>query len=307
MPATPAIPAIRISADASSPPRATEHTDASGVRLRALASADEYRAAVALQLDTWGEESADIVPASLMQVAGHIGGLAVGAFSDDGVLLGFAFSLQGLRDGERVHWSHMLAVHRDARGAGIGRRIKEWQRDELARRGVKRLFWTFDPLQARNAHLNLNRLGVQVLEYVVNMYGSSASRLHHGMETDRLIVSWPTDGHTTGHSIAVAAEPLPILTPFPRPGDQRFDVGAATAVPAIALIEIPAELDDVATRSPSTAAVWRAATRQHFQWALSHQCAISGLRRDPVATRAFYVITSSMTGSTNAVQPQPSQ
>jgi predicted GNAT superfamily acetyltransferase len=304
----PATPTSRSSAEATNQPRANAHAAAEGVRLRSLASADEYRAAVALQIETWGEESADIVPASLMQVAAHIGGLAVGAFSDDDVLLGFAFSLQGLRAGERVHWSHMLAVHRDARGAGIGRRIKEWQRAELARRGVDRLFWTFDPLQARNAHLNLNRLGVQVLEYVVNMYGSSASRLHHGMETDRLIVSWPTGGHATEHSTAITAEPLPILTPFPRPGDQRLDVGAATTVPTIALIEIPAELDEVAARSPSTATVWRAATRRHFQWALSHRCAITGLRRDPVATRAFYVITSTaMTGSTNAAQPQPSQ
>ena len=201
----------------------------------------------------------------------------------------------------------MLAVTREARGAGIGRRIKEWQRAELARRGVGRLFWTFDPLQARNAHLNLNRLGVQVMEYVVNMYGSSASRLHHGLETDRLIVSWPTDGQTTAHSMPLTAEPLPILTPFPRPGDQRLDVGAATNVPAIALIEIPAELDELAARSPTAAAVWRAATRQHFQWALSHQYAITGLRRHPVATRAFYVITSTATSGTDAAQPKSSQ
>ena len=242
-----------------------------------------------------------------MQVAARIGGLAVGAFSADDVLLGFAFSLEGMHAGERVHWSHMLAVHRDARGAGIGRRIKEWQRAELARRGVGRLFWTFDPLQARNAHLNLNRLGVRVLEYAVNMYGSSASRLHHGMETDRLIVSWPTAAETAPErSNATTAEPLPVLTPFPRPGDQCLDLGAAIAVPAIALIEIPAELDEIAASSPVTAAVWRAATRRHLQWALSRGCAITGLRRDPVATRAFYVITST-TSSTSAAQPQPSQ
>lgn len=302
-----ATPAIRTSADHTIRPIANAHAAAGGVRLRMLASDDEYRAAVALQIETWGEESADIVPASLMQVAAHIGGLAVGAFSDDDVLLGFAFSLHGQRDGDPVHWSHMLAVHRDARGAGLGRRIKEWQRAELARRGVRRLFWTFDPLQARNAHLNLNRLGVQVMQYVVNMYGSSASRLHHGMETDRLIVSWPTVGETTEHSITTNAGPLPILTPFPRVGDERLDVGAATTVPKMALIEIPAELDEVAAQSPTAAAVWRAATRQHFQWALSHRCAITGLRRDPVATRAFYVITSTeATSSTKAAQPQSS-
>lgn len=303
-----AIPAIRTSPDTTSQTAANAHAPAGGIRLRSLTSADEYRAAVALQRETWGEESADIVPASLMQVAAHIGGLAIGAFSDDDVLLGFAFSLQGMRAGERVHWSHMLAVHRDARGAGIGRRIKEWQRAELARRGVDRLFWTFDPLQARNAHLNLNRLGVRVLEYVVNMYGSSASRLHHGMETDRLIVSWSTAGQAKEDAVAVTAEPLPILTPFPRPGDQRLDLEATTTIPMRALIEIPAELDEVAARSQATAAVWRAATRQHFQWALSHRCAITGLLRDPVATRAFYVITSTEgTSSSGAAQSQLSQ
>ena len=300
--------AIRTSVDTTIQPLANMHAEAGGVRIRELASADEYRAAVALQIETWGGESRDIVPSSLMQVAAHIGGLAIGAFSDDDVLLGFAFSLHGQRGGDPVHWSHMLAVHRDARGAGIGRRIKEWQRAELARRGVGRLFWTFDPLQARNAHLNLNRLGVQVLEYVVNMYGSTTSRLHHGMETDRLIVSWSTNGQPTQHSIAMIAVPLPILTPFPRLGDQRLDVEAATTGPPTALIEIPAELDEVAVRSPTAAEVWRAATRKHFQWALSHGYAITGLRRDPVATRAFYVITSTeVTSSTKAAQPQSSQ
>lgn len=303
-----ATPAIRTAADAAIQPLANTHAANSAVHLRALTSADDYRAAVALQRETWGDESADIVPASLMQVAAHIGGLAIGAFSDDDVLLGFAFSLHGLRAGERVHWSHMLAVHRDARGAGIGRRIKEWQRAELARRGVDRLFWTFDPLQARNAHLNLNRLGVCVLEYVVNMYGSSASRLHHGMETDRLIVSSPTAGHAPENRMSMSAEPLPVLTPFPRPGDQHLDAEVATTVPMVALIEIPAELDEVAARSQASAAMWRVATRRHFLWALSQRYAITGLRRDPVATRAFYVITSSeIAGSTNAAQPQSPQ
>jgi predicted GNAT superfamily acetyltransferase len=123
------------------------------------------------------------------------------------------------------------------------------------------------------------------------------------METDRLIVSWPTDGHATEHSTAITAEPLPILTPFPRPGDQRLDVGTATTVPTIALIEIPAELDEVAARSPSTATVWRAATRRHFQWAF-HE-AITGLRRDPVATRVHVQRYRQTSG--NAAQPQPSQ
>jgi len=274
------------------PGHSTE-SDAAPIRLRPLAAVEEYLACVALQIETWGEQSADIVPASVMQVASRIGGLAVGAFAEDGSLMGFVFGLTGLRDGELAHWSHMLAVQRDARGSGIGRRLKEYQRAELARRGIGQLYWTFDPLQARNAHLNLNRLGVRVLEYVVNMYGSSASPLHHGLATDRLIVWCSTAAPPVEPtSSSMPAGPLPILTPFPRPGDVLH---GETATAAAVLIEVPGDLEEVASRSPAAAAEWRAATRKHFQWALRHGFAVTGLRRDPVATRAFYVVAREST------------
>ena len=97
-----------------------------------------------------------------------------------------------MRDGKPIHWSHMLGVREDVRGMGVGRHLKEMQRAELARRGITRVLWTFDPLQARNAHLNFNRLGVRLIDYVENMYGITASPLHHGLATDRLVVMLPT-------------------------------------------------------------------------------------------------------------------
>jgi predicted GNAT superfamily acetyltransferase len=263
-----------------------------GVRLRLLTSHDDFVACVALQLETWGAESADIVPASLMQAATRVGGLAVGAIADDGTLVGFVFGLSGFRNGDTVHWSHMLAVHRAARCAGIGRRLKECQSAELACRGIASVFWTFDPLQVRNAHLNLNRLGVRVLEYVVDMYGASPSPLHYGLATDRLIVMRRTSD-ASGASGARAPRPdagtsiheTPILTPFPRPGDRLVDAESAAA-----LIEIPSNLDEEFSRSPGAPAEWRVATRTHFQWAMRQGLSITALLRDPMTGRAFYVV-----------------
>jgi predicted GNAT superfamily acetyltransferase len=258
------------------------------VTIRPLATVDEYVDCVAIQSETWGMEYDERVPPALLQVAAKIGGLVAGAFAQSGALDGFVFSLAGERDGERVHWSHMLAVRARARGAGIGRLLKEYQRAELARRGVTRLYWTFDPLQARNAHLNVNRLGVHVIDYVVDMYGTSRSPLHFGIPTDRFVVMWRTTDPSGPKPSALEGDHLPILTAFPHPGDSLLN-GEATRAPA-ALIEVPLDVQRVVEQSPSVAAVWRASTRQHFQWALSHGYAITELRRDPDRERAFYVI-----------------
>src|ERR1041385_2041149 len=106
-------------------------------------------------------------------------------------LVGFVFGMTGVERGRLVHWSDMLAVRPDLRDHGIGRRLKEFQRDTLLAMGVGLVYWTFDPLVARNAHLNFNRLGVRVSEYVIDMYGSDTdSALHRGLGTDRFIVAW---------------------------------------------------------------------------------------------------------------------
>ena len=257
------------------------------VIIRPLATTDEYVECVAIQSETWGAEYDERVPPALLQVAAKVGGLVIGAFAPDGALQGFVFSLAGEKDGERVHWSHMLAVRASARGAGIGRLLKEYQRAELARRGVTRLYWTFDPLQARNAHLNVNRLGVDVIDYVVDMYGTSRSPLHFGIPTDRLVVMWRTTD-SRRHAAPSDDSQLPILTGFPQPGDNVLNGDQVHATSA--LIEIPLDVQRVVDESPATAAAWRASSRQHFQWAIRHGFAVTALRRDAETRRAFYVI-----------------
>ena len=263
----------------------------SGITYRAFATHDDVVACVELQGEIWGS-AFDRVPASLIKVAAAIGGLAIGAFDADGTLVGFVFSLAGMRDGQPIHWSHMLGVREDVRGMGVGRHLKELQREEIARRGISRVLWTFDPLQARNAHLNFNRLGVRVIDYVENMYGITASPLHHGLGTDRLVVMMPTtlgngDDRPAWHENGT----VPIMTPFPRPGDITIDLDD-TPVPAV-LIEIPSDLQDIIARAPDVAGTWRQATRSSFLRAIKHRYDVVGLKRDLTTNRAFYELVVS--------------
>ena len=267
--------------------------DAHGITYRHFQTPEDGAACVRLQSEIWGR-SFDHVPASLLRVATIIGGLTIGAFDAQRDLVGFVFSLAGVRDGEPIHWSHMLGVREDVRGAGVGRHLKEMQRAELARRGISRVLWTFDPLQARNAHLNFNRLGVRLIDYVENMYGITASPLHHGLATDRLIVMLPTSpvaatpAATNGASGTNGA--VPILTPFPRAGDVTVDIDD-TSVSSL-LIEIPTDLQQLLASAPEVAGTWRTATRASFLRAMRRGYEVTGLRRDQATNRAFYTLTA---------------
>jgi predicted GNAT superfamily acetyltransferase len=264
----------------------------SGLTYRPLVSAEDATACVELQGEIWGS-AFDRVPASLLRVTTSIGGLAIGAFDASGALVGFVYSLTGLRNGRQIHWSHMLGVREDARGMGVGRHLKEMQRAELLRRGVSHVLWTFDPLQARNAHLNFNRLGVRLIDYVENMYGITASPLHHGLATDRLVVELPTAGAPTRPTVTGSNGSngsTPVLTPFPRAGD--ITIGPDEITAATLLIEIPADLQQVMTTTPGVAATWRMATRESFRAAIKHGYQVAGLRRDLTTNRAFYTLVA---------------
>jgi len=261
----------------------------SEITVRPISVRAECQACVALQHEIWGDE--DAAPASVLQVASHVGGIVAGAFAADGELLGFVFGLPALMDGTVAHWSHVLGVRESARNAGVGRLLKEYQRAELARRGIDRMYWTYDPLVAKNAHLNLNLLGARVVEYVRDMYGTTASPLHNGLATDRLIVVCDTGLRPSQRPkpIPRALERCPVLTMEPRPGDvpASMDEGAH---PHTLLLEIPADFQLLAAQTIDLAGRWHAATRAHFEWALRNGYTVTGLHRDPVTSRAFYVL-----------------
>ncbi|HEX7485744.1 MAG TPA: hypothetical protein VF332_06310 [Vicinamibacterales bacterium] len=160
------------------------------MELRTLTTADEFRRVFALEQEIWGYATTeDSVPVMMLLVSTKIGGLVTGAF-DQGRLVGFAYALPGIRNGKPFQWSHMLGVAPGYRNSGLGWRIKLEQRREVMASGLDLIAWTYDPLQAINAHLNFAKLGTIAREYHLDVYPESTSTLHEGTPTDRLIAEW---------------------------------------------------------------------------------------------------------------------
>jgi predicted GNAT superfamily acetyltransferase len=150
---------------------------------------DEMRACVMLQKEVWNFTDIELVPLRLFVVADKIGGQVIGAF-DGSQLVGFAFSIPGARSGHSYLHSHMLAVRETYRNTGLGRRLKLFQRDDAIQRGFDLIEWTFDPLEIKNAYLNIEKLGAIARRYNINQYGITSSPLQGGLPTDRLIAEW---------------------------------------------------------------------------------------------------------------------
>lgn len=159
-----------------------------GVEFRPCHSHEDFRACLAIQRATWNDPQMD-VPFALFVVESEAGGQLIGAF-EEGRMVGYVFALVALRDGRVYLHSHMTAVIASAQNRGIGRGLKLAQRKDALERGIDRVEWTFDPLEIRNAHFNLMSLGAVVRRYKPNCYGITASPLHGGLPTDRLVAEW---------------------------------------------------------------------------------------------------------------------
>lgn len=159
------------------------------IRIAPVAKLEDFERCVQVQFAVWGYSDGDLVPKRVFIVASKIGGQVIGAFDRD-LLIGFAMALPGYRGGQSYLHSHMLAVMPEYRNAGLGRRLKIAQRDDALARGLIRMEWTFDPLEIKNAHLNIVKLGAIVRRYLPDFYGPSTSPLQGGLPTDRLVAEW---------------------------------------------------------------------------------------------------------------------
>ena len=162
---------------------------ADSVVIRRCQGIEELRACVALQKEVWNFTDADLVPLRMFVVAEKIGGQVMGAFESQ-QMVGFALSLPGNRSGHTYLHSHMLAVRKDHRNSGLGRRLKLLQREDALARGIELIEWTFDPLEIKNAYLNIEKLGAIARRYNINQYGITSSPLQGGLPSDRLIAEW---------------------------------------------------------------------------------------------------------------------
>lgn len=209
--------------------------------IRPFTTWDDYRQCLYLQTETWGEDFGELVPAAILKISQKMGGVAAGAFADDDKMLGFVYGISGIRNGEPAHWSHMLAVRTELRDRSIGTQLKHYQRDSILKLGITKMYWTFDPLVARNAHFNLNVLGISIKEYVPDMYGDQGcGTMDDVIGTDRFVVQWD-------------------LNKAP-----KADACSKLASTAAKLIKIPGDIHQLKTEDPDAAAAFRTKTRKTF-------------------------------------------
>lgn len=275
--------------------------------IRALREIEELRACVALQEETWGHGFSERVPLSLLKVVQMVGGVAAGAFDEKGRLDAFIFGLTGVRDGELVHWSDMLAVRRGVRDRGLGTCLKLYQRSFLLDRGIRKVLWSVDPLQARNAQLGFAKLGIIVREYIRDMYGQSDSPLHRGIGTDRFVALWQLDsprvvqrleqGPTREANVSSdipAALDVRLDRVLPEPDEVRLDLDGGRVT-----VAIPEDISEIMAESIELALAWREATRAAFLHYLERGYEVREVLKGERATR--YVLLRGSSGSTAEV------
>src|SRR5258708_34074221 len=232
--------------------------------VRECESLDDFHRCVELQREIWGEADLEVEPATMFVVAAHTGGEVLGAF-DGERLVGYTLAVVGLRDREPYLHSHMTGVHSEYRDRGVGRMLKLFQRTEALGRGIRLIQWTFDPLELRNAHFNLNRLGAICPGYHPKLYGVTTSPLNRRCETHPFL----PDSHLASARVVAAIENL-----------------VKDPVEAPARIELPAELEHWQGEGSSQVGVVQARVRGEFTKWFAKGYAAVGLRTTP-GNRAY--------------------
>lgn len=245
------------------------HNETADYVIRQCETFAEFAACLDLQRVVWQFSDLDITPLRSFVITRHSGGMTYGAFNQAGRLLGFAHALAAFNEKLRpYYYSHMLAVEPALQNSGIGVKLKWAQRDHALRTGVPLIVWTFDPLQSRNAYLNIVKLGGVVRQYKVNYYGNaSTSALHRGLDTDRLFVEW----WVRSRRVAEA-----------RDGVRRSDEPAA-------VVEVPRDIEPIKSRDMEEARRWQVQIRAQFQQCLSDGLYCAGFQADPGGGHSRYL------------------
>jgi predicted GNAT superfamily acetyltransferase len=260
------------------------------VQIDAVSDPASCRVVEDIQRAAWGMADRGIVPAEQIRAVVHNGGLLLLA-TVDGEAVGFCYGFVGLDEGRPILCSHMLAVLPEAQSKGIGRALKLAQREHAAARGFTAITWTFDPLQARNAYLNLHRLGAVARHYHVDHYGPMDDTINAGLPTDRLLAEWvvvddgerrpPTEGDLPW-ALPPAADPAGRV----RPGHHDPSVLAADA----ALIAVPTDIDRLRRDDPDAGPAWRIALRTALTTAFDAGLTAVNVVPDAAPGCAAYVV-----------------
>jgi predicted GNAT superfamily acetyltransferase len=267
------------------------------ITIRRAVTIADYRACQEAQKRAWqiGDDGY-LIPIATMVGANLHGGLVQGAFLPHGEAVAMSFAFMGRIENRLCLYSQLTGVVPEHQSRGLGFQIKLFQAQVARAEGIERIAWSFDPLQAGNAHFNLTRLGAHARRFIDNMYGPRTDRLNAGVPTDRLIAEW---------DLAAAPEPAPSfesvrelhrlleLTDTPRQGlvpvglSQRAELNAPRL-----LLEIPIDITALRSEDPAMAENWRALVAQAFQLAFSKSYRAVHFVRDnsTVLRRGFYVL-----------------
>ena len=233
--------------------------------IREITDISEMREVEELQRQVWGISDREVFPALALVPMIELGAVLLGAFAGDR-MAGFVFGFPGLEKERIILHSDMLAVRPEYRSAGLGYQLKLAQRDRALAAGIGTISWTFDPLQAVNAYLNLGKLGAIADRYRANYYGETTSFLHR-TGTDRLWVTWELSSERVSERIDSVSKVAP---PADVPAIVRVAAGDAPVSnpqeldqPALA-IEIPQNINALLDGNAGLAGSWREATRAAF-------------------------------------------
>ncbi|MBI3647152.1 MAG: GNAT family N-acetyltransferase [Actinobacteria bacterium] len=251
---------------------------AAGVELRPVTSLEDCDRVLEVMSATWG--SHQLVPRDVLRALGESGNVPFGAF-DAERLIGFVLDWAGVdEEGLHVH-SHQLASLPDRRHQGVGYALKLAQRARALSQGIHVVRWTFDPLVARNAYLNLSKLGAVADRFHRNFYGTMTDELNAGDRSDRLIARWALDSDPTAPR-PVAAQGFPAV--LVRGRGERPEPGDAPS-PEGAVVEIPPEHAQLKKAVPASASAWRDATADAIEACLGAGLVATGFLRE----RSAYV------------------
>ena len=264
------------------------------IEIREMNTLEDYLECVQLQKEVWGfDDPYDVVPVPMLMIGRRNDGVVLGAY-DGNQMIGFVYSLPGTYHGKQVQWSHMLAVRREYQNSDIGYRLKMAQYRMSQEKNYEVIEWTYDPLESRNSHFNLKKLGCTAHEYEINIYGETSSPLHSGMPTDRLIADWQIPPlRKSMPDWSELPEPPALITVTKFVEEQLFleDV-RLDSTGEFLFLEIPESIQALKQKSREAALLWRLKTREAFlHYFMKGYEAYSFLRwTHSLPHRSFYIL-----------------
>jgi predicted GNAT superfamily acetyltransferase len=271
--------------------------------IRDLESIEDLRQIPDVEKEVWGSDDRDTVPVLLLIAAREAGSILLGAF-DDQRLIGFAFGFPGLERGQISIHSHMTAVLPRYRNLNLGYQLKLVQRERALAAGVRHITWTFDPLQARNAHFNFAKLGVVSDRYKIDFYGRESTSVLHRNGTDRLWVSWLLDSDRVRHRLnptpgLAESSPEMLLVCGKENGHPESGKLSSALSASRVGIQIPSEIFEIEEKDSALAWEWRVATRWAFSECLKAGFFVLDFRRAQSSPRlgTYLLQKGSISGS----------